>query len=358
MALRPAIPTTPRSTHAAPRRPTRLAWALALGWVAALLAILALYQFVGEEAWPVLLLLYLPRHVWLLPGLALLPAASRPGRRALLWPLGAGALLWLFPIMGFVLPGGAPAGGPALRVLTWNTTHAKDGVAGVRAVLDEARPDLVLFQWTSRLAEEALTGPGFEGWTVRRAGQFTIASRFPLGPIEGLGLPSGTGPPCAHAVVESPLGPLDVYSMRPQSARQELGATRSATRGLSLGERLTGLLEGATSGQFEDRTAFRDEQTRSVAEAVAAARHPVVLAGDSNLPDGSAVLRRHFGRLHDAFAEAGWGFGYTHPAKAPWMRLNRVLTTGELAAISVEVLGRRQAAHRPVVVVLTSRPGR
>ena len=71
----------------------RLLWIVALAWLALLGLLLASFAFVGENARPVLLLLYLPRHPWLAPGLLLLPFALRRGRRTLLVPLAAGALV-------------------------------------------------------------------------------------------------------------------------------------------------------------------------------------------------------------------------------------------------------------------------
>lgn len=324
----------------------RLLWIAALLWLALLGLLLALFSFVGENAWLVVLLLYLPRHPWLVPGLLLLPFALRKGRRGLLVPLAAGALLWLFPIMGFVLPHPVASGSQArLRVLSYNTTHTVDGVDSLRALARDTQADLVLFQWTSHEAEEALSGPGFEGWTVRRADQFTVASRFPILSLETAGVPAESGAPCAHAVLDTPIGPLDVIDIRPQSARYEIGAARH--RGIR--QRVRDLIADAWEGQAHERTLLREAQVRSIADEIARATHPVLVAGDTNLPGGSLYLRRYFGGMGDAFVEAGWGFGYTHPARLPWMRLDRVLLGPGLHAVSFEVLGRRVSGHRPVL---------
>jgi endonuclease/exonuclease/phosphatase (EEP) superfamily protein YafD len=318
----------------------------ALVWLALLGLLLALFAFVGENAWPVVVLLYLPRHPWLVPGLLLLPFALRRGRRALLVPLAAGALLWLFPIMGFVIPRPVASGSQArLRVLSYNTTHTVDGVESLRALVRDTQAELVLFQWTSHEAEEALSGPGFEGWTVRRADQFTVASRFRIRSLETAGVPTASGAPCAHAVLDTSLGPLDVINIRPQSARHEIGAARH----LGLRQRARELIADAWNGQARERTLLREAQVRSIAEEIARATHPVLVAGDTNLPGGSLYLRQFLGTMSDAFVEAGWGFGYTHPARLPWMRLDRVLLGPGLHAVSFQVLGRRVSAHRPVV---------
>jgi vancomycin resistance protein VanJ len=325
----------------------RLLWAAALLWLAALCAVLILFDRVGEHSWAVVLVLYAPRHLWILPGLALLPFALRRGRRALLWPLAAATLVWLFPLMGFVLPHQAPHSvGRTIRILSYNTTHGVDGPDSLRALLQETRPDLVLFQWSSHLADTALQGPGFEGWTVHHAAQFTVATRFPIVSIETGGVPSGSGPPCSHAIIDTPIGMLDVYDIRPQSAREEIGGLRH--RGLR--QRVRDVASGALSGRMGELASFREAQIRSIAAMVANASHPVLIAGDTNLPSGSLLLREYFGRFGDAFAQAGWGFGFTHPAKLPWMRLDRVLLGRELAASSFHVLPRRTSAHRAILV--------
>ncbi len=323
-----------------------LLWAAALLWLIMLGALLLLFPYVGEAAWQVVLLLYLPRHLWLLPGLLLLWPASRRGRRRILLPLGAGFLLWLFPVMGFVLPHlTTPAGGPRVRVLSFNTSHAVDGVDGLRALVLQTRADIALFQWTSHLVDEALSGPGFEGWSVQRRGQFTIATRYPLLSMEGVGLPSGSGPPCAHAVIDTPLGTLDVFNIRPQSAREEIGAKRNQ----GLRQRLRDFITDERADRFAGHASFREQQIRSIAEAIRKATHPILVGGDTNLPGSSLFLRKYFGSLQDVFAESGWGFGYTHPAKLPWLRLDRVLLGPGLRAVSFEVLARHVAGHRPIV---------
>lgn len=334
----------------AARKTETLLWSGALLWVLSLVALVALFRLLGERAWPVVLLLYLPRFPLVLPGLVLLPLALCRGRRALLVPLGVAFALWLFPLMGLALPGPArrPAG-PVLRLLSYNTGHLVDGPENIRALVLRTQADVVLLQWTSHLAEEALGGPQFAGWTVRRVAQFTVASRFPVLSLEAAGLPSGSGPPCAHAVLETPLGALDVFDIRPQSAREELGAGRH----LGLRQRLHLFLQEARSGRLAQSAKFREAQARSIAAAVATARHPVVVAGDTNLPGGSQFLVRYFGGLRDAFAEAGWGFGFTHPARLPWMRLDRVLLGDGLQAVSFEVLPRGASAHRPVLAALS-----
>lgn len=334
------------------RRGFRVLWGAALAWLAVLACLLALFRYVGETAWPVVLLLYLPRHAWVLPGLALLPFALRPGRRALLGPLVLGTLVWLFPLMGFVLPGLGPRPpGPTLRVLSYNALHAADGTEGLRALILENDPDLVLFQWTSHLAGEAMSGPDFQGWTVRRVGQFTVASHFPILSAEAIGVPVDFAP-AAHAVIDTPIGRMDVYNIRPKSAREELGATRR--RGL--GQRVRELVEEARSGRLAERASLRETQIRSIVAKAGKAPNLVLIAGDTNLPGGSLFAHRYFGGFQDAFEEAGLGFGFTHPARIPWLRLDRILLGRGLEAVSFRVLPQGASSHRAVLAEIARSP--
>ena len=347
---------TPANDHGTrPRRERlrlRILWAAALTWLGVLACLLALFRFVGETSWAVVPLMYLPRHAWILPGLLMLPPALRTGRRAAIWPLTVGALVWLFPLMGFVLPGLAPRPpGPTLRVLSYNTLHAADGAERLRALILEARPDLVLLQWTSRVAEEAMSGPGFEGWMVRRVGQFTVASQFPILSIEAIGAPADF-PPAAHAIVDTSIGRMDVYNIRPKSAREELGATRR--RGMV--QRLRELVQEKRSGRLGEMASFREAQTRTIIEEAGRARHLVLIAGDTNLPGGSLFAHRYFGGFQDAFEEAGLGFGFTHPARIPWLRLDRVLLGRGLEAVSFRVLPQGASSHRAVVAEIARSP--
>ncbi len=327
-------------------------WVAALTWLGVLACLLALFRFVGETSWPVVLLMYLPRHAWIVPGLALFPFALRRGRRAVVWPLALGALLWLFPLMGLVLPRLAPRpSGPTLRVLSYNTLHAADGAERLRALVLAHQPDVVLFQWTSHVAEEALRGPGFEGWTVRRSGQFTVASRFPVLSTEAIGDPADF-PPAMHAIVDTPIGTMDVYNIRPKSAREEIGATHR--RGMR--QRIRDLVAEARTGRLGEMASFREAQIRSIVEETGKARHLVLIAGDTNLPGGSLFSRRYFGAFQDAFAEAGLGFGFTHPARLPWMRLDRVMLGPGLEAISFQVLPRCASSHRAVLAEIVRSP--
>jgi hypothetical protein len=70
-----------------------------------------------------------------------------------------------------------------------------------------------------------------------------------------------------------------------------------------------------------------------------------MIVGDGNLPLQSPVRSRFLGDFHDGFAEAGLGFGYSYPAKLPFMRIDMLLSNDELAFKRVEVGRGRASDH-------------
>jgi endonuclease/exonuclease/phosphatase family metal-dependent hydrolase len=77
-----------------------------------------------------------------------------------------------------------------------------------------------------------------------------------------------------------------------------------------------------------------------------------VIVGDTNLPPLSGIGRRRFGAFRDAFEAVGFGFGYTFPAKLPWMRIDRVLAGPGVRFLSARVGARGASDHRSLRVDL------
>ena len=75
-----------------------------------------------------------------------------------------------------------------------------------------------------------------------------------------------------------------------------------------------------------------------------------VIAGDTNLPALSNVFHRYLSGYRDGFPSAGFGFGYTFPSNhVPWMRIDRILASGELSFVRFQV-GRSRASDHLCVV--------
>jgi hypothetical protein len=82
----------------------RLTAFVCYAYVAALLGMVLALRYVGEQFWMTGIAMYLPRVVFGLPCLVLIPLVLRLGLLRLLWTQLAAALLVVFPLMGLVLP--------------------------------------------------------------------------------------------------------------------------------------------------------------------------------------------------------------------------------------------------------------
>ncbi|MBO0700385.1 MAG: endonuclease/exonuclease/phosphatase family protein, partial [Zavarzinella sp.] len=266
---------------------------------------------VGEAWWLGTLLLYAPRWPVLIP-LAPLGEAAAVWRRRALVPLAAAGLAWLWWGMGFVV-GGAPAErvwpADGLVVMTWNADGAVRDREEFRALLEAEAPDVVLLQEFNS-ADDGAFGPG---WTVVHSpGGVSAAARHRLTFVTELP-PNTFRRPGAAAVFEVglPHGPVRLLNVHLPTARPGLEDV--------LTRRQSGLAE------LKAVTADQDDASEAARVLVAAPPQPMVVAGDFNLPPESRVFRRHWGDLPDAFARAGFGFGWTKETSWHGARIDHVL---------------------------------
>lgn len=313
----------------------------------------ALVGYFGE-IWPATTLaLYLPRLPLLIPLAALLPALHRVGARRLLGAHVAAGLMVVGPIMGLHAsrPKQPAAGTPRLRVLSYNVWYGHLGNEAIRDEVTPWSPDVVVLQAMRSSVEEFCRRDLFKGWHIESTGEFLVASRFPI-VASDRPLPDADGLPLGHAryTIDSPLGLIDVYATHPMSPRPGLEALR--------GKGLRRVLREGVPEQAEDRvdqnTWGRERQVILLGKAAAASKHPVIIAGDTNLPERSRIYREQLARWQDGFVEAGLGYGYTYPANKlrPWLRIDRILAGPELAFTSFSVGGRGGSDHCPVIADL------
>jgi endonuclease/exonuclease/phosphatase (EEP) superfamily protein YafD len=120
-------------------------------------------------------------------------------------------------------------------------------------------------------------------------------------------------------------------------------------------ERLT-RIGGSILANADDRA----RQLRVVVDDARRSALPVIIAGDTNLPELSMVLARTFAGFQDAFGEVGSGFGYTFPANrrrlGPWMRIDRIFVSQALRVLDFTTLSPAGSDHLPVLAVLQRSP--
>ena len=321
-----------------------------------LVAVVLVLPLVGERWWGTTALLYLPRFGFGLPLPVVILALALFGPRRLLWALPVPLLVLLFPIMGLRLglaatfsPG--EPGRPVVRLLSYNVGATDDPDEIVQAIRSAA-PDVVVIQEHTASLEEVL-GTALPGFARHSDGQFAIASRYPIEDVflpPTLEIPGSRRPRSARFVryrLKTPLGPVHLYNVHPVSPRNGLEEARGD--GLLHGLKQGRLADSEGIKRMKDNSVLRQRQVETFAADAVRSPHPAVIAGDTNLPDGSLILRRALGGFSDGFARAGRGFGYTYPADRPWMRIDRILTDGRLAVDRFRVLPRQGSDHRAVL---------
>ena len=195
--------------------------------------------------------------------------------------------------------------------------------------------------------------------TVRLSTQFLVATRFPISsaidPEKLLYAGKMRSPSWIGQVVETPLGPIALYDVHPLSPREGLVALRG--NGLKH-EVLSGRGFSESSQELVNvNSGLRALQVADVAEAASRATHPVLIAGDTNLPGWSLVLHRTFGRYQDGFEKAGLGFGYTFPTvRGPWMRIDRMFASDELRFVGFQVGDSSASDHHCIVADVQRTP--
>jgi endonuclease/exonuclease/phosphatase (EEP) superfamily protein YafD len=328
----------------------------AFAYPIALLGALGLLRIVGERHWLTSVALYLPQIAFLAP-LPFISAGLLLVRlRGLLWTQVLAALIGLFPLMGLVLPlpTFGTGGATSVRILSFNVNSGYAGYEAVgRGILAES-PDIVLVQELSTSPQPLVDLLKAHYGTVETSTQFLIASRFPV--------ESTTDPPRIpyygklHAprflryTVDTSIGRLVIYNVHPTSPRGGFYALRG--RGL-LRETLSGrLLAAENAASLQENSGLRSLQVKEFSDLAAAESDPTLLAGDTNLPNGSPLLRRYLSRYDDGFTRAGFGFGYTFPSSHPWMRLDRILATPDLRFTGFSVDCAGLSDHRCVVAAI------
>lgn len=82
---------------------------------------------------------------------------------------------------------------------------------------------------------------------------------------------------------------------------------------------------------------------------------PVILCGDLNSTPNNRVYHILSGRLRDAFAEAGTGWGMTYHARLPAVRIDYVFVSEEWEVVAARVQEAHLSDHLPLLVTLRLR---
>jgi endonuclease/exonuclease/phosphatase (EEP) superfamily protein YafD len=311
------------------------------------------------DVWWLELLRYVPYPVFLLPAVLALALSFALGRR---WRFAAALALGLVltVIMGLAV-GWADAGSVRVRVMTYNVKawlaeHQNGGFAALAWEVALQDPDILVMQDAGELSaahdeNPQTASPVFAGRQVYAAGQYIVASRFPLRACHVAQIPYGGEEHTYVRCIVTPRGiDVDLVTAHLKSPRDGLNATRH--------ERLEGL------DDWRRNFSHRLTQATRLAADVSVRQRPLILAGDLNAPESSPVVQRLLDHgLRDAFSSAGRGYGYTHghslKPHISFLRIDHILVSREIGVYDSFTGGKDASEHRPVIsdLLLQREPG-
>lgn len=300
---------------------------------AGVLAVLAWYLHEASDATPLgMLLAFAPRWALVLPWLLLVVFGWFRSKRLALASLLAAAATAV-TVAGFQVPSTKRSAGPALRLVTYNTDGSREMSGRVAKDLAAWDADVVVFQdCPARLAEALRKSNAGQ---VKAVNELCLITRMPIRHFAAMAMPARDDrrTRAVRVDLETPGGLVTVVGVHFPSPRTALNAARL---------RNFRLLPRSIEHRAQISGAVHEWSARSP--------HPVIVAGDFNMPHGSVLLRRDWSAWRDAFSESGWGFGHTMRVGPFSVRIDRVLVPASLVAERARVLSGYPSEHQPLVV--------
>jgi vancomycin resistance protein VanJ len=316
---------------------------LVVSWLTTLAAVVVV-QWFGDRTAIGTLAMFAPRHLTPLPWLPIIALALFASWRLAL--LGAaGLLVTLFGVSGFVAPRPSGSATPALRVVTYNTDGSYELARRLPGDVQAWDADVIAMIDCRRPVAEAAAG--VPGYTLTLAPFACLLTRhrvlrhvyMPPAVGQRLQLAGATRGGRVHRVDLDVRGEeVSVYIVHLETPRTALWAAR----------------------QFDLSKLAFNANLRSadsnLASTVVDRRSPNLLVlGDFNLTVESAIYRRDWADLTNAFSATGGGFGHTMFAGRHRVRIDHVLAGPAWRPIRTRVLNGYPSEHQPVVVDLHKR---
>ncbi len=342
------------------RRLRRAFSAAALAFPVFWIAFLVFLDYAAETTPFTAFLIYLPPLLWAMPPAGLLALCLLlQSRRAA--ALNAAALGFvLFAYMDFHLHVPRPRAAATLTLLTNNT--GQDAGTSPQAFIEAADPDVIVFE-DRRYYPKLMADPRRPH---RVLGEFIVFSKFPILDLRfppGLVYGRGRHPFAVRAEIALPSGRrIAVYAFHLPSPRRGIEALRGEGFRCEL-KHGGGLLSPKNWQRFQAVTRARIRAGEKLARTLEQEKLPWIAAGDMNTPDHGILYRVFARRFTDAFARAGFGYGFTFPGRTrnplalggPWMRLDYIFASPEWRPRFCRVEPARPSQHRAVVARLVLR---
>jgi vancomycin resistance protein VanJ len=263
-------------------------------YVAFVLGLWGWIQWSPAESWPSHLFLYGPRWIVAVPVLVLVPLAVWLRSSWTVVALVASAVgcitIWGWNVpVGKLWPGDAGAR-PKLRLLTCNVQYGDLRTGDLAKLIREVQPDLVLLQECDLKNLPSVLGQ--EGWHVRSATEFCLASRLPIERFETLRRPDKSYRIVAvRAALVWSGQRISIVAVHLMTPRDGLEAVISAP------------LRGLTT--FREVAAVQRFESGMVRRWVEECPDSIVVAGDFNLTVEHPLYRHDWSGYTNAFSRAG-----------------------------------------------------
>lgn len=312
--------------------------------LAGALSALGLMYLAGDRWWPGTLLLFGPRWMLAPPLFVLIPLAlwRRP---KLLIPLLLSTTIVSGPLMGLKWSFSEIKKPQSLvvRILTCNVRTGNFDPRSLARLIREKGIDLVALQECPPSVKLNLPS----GWHSAQTGVIAILSRFEINAADPHldRHPPHVWPrhsllPCT---VHTPQGSFFFHSVYLPSPRY--GLQRILDRKTGIAPRKADLLSLETEN--------RRNVARNVRNALHTEGHPVILAGDFNMPVESTIYRETWSDFANAFSVVGRGYGWTfrdRPYGVPLdVRIDHILTANGATPLTCEIGPDIGSDHLPVI---------
>jgi len=313
---------------------------IALLFAAITLLLVLVLHTVADDWWPATILLFLGRWPWLLVAVpaGLLTLVAKRWRAVLIALVTS--VIGLTGIMEFSFGTGrlvaaAESEGP-IRIITFNMNG---DVAGplITGLIRGWEPDVIAIQECGGNTRQSLLDlPGYNA----DIGTTCLLTRYPIVAIDSMRrdnfLAAGGAAWVKRYRLKGPRGEFDFTNVH-------LDTPRRAFEALMTGQ-------SDATGTITGKTAVRDLESQLARRWVDSGRGPGIVAGDFNMPTESAIFRKHWSTLTDAFGHVGFGFGYTRLAGWIRLRIDHVLVDDAWVIKTARVLPDYGSDHLPVMV--------
>lgn len=227
---------------------------------------------------------------------------------------------------------GSPSG-PTLRVLTCNVHGRALDPAALRKLIAQTAPDIVALQEFSPRLRQAVFAD--DPWFFDSRGELFLASRYPILDAREITGPKWHSGAAVMYRIELPGHAIRFCNLHLASPHGSFDSV--------LGR------EPAAHDRVQANIAARLDESLALSEQAGAAGASALLAGDFNMPCDSAIYRACWGHFSDAFASAGFGFGYTYRIHRTAVRIDHILSGQEWRCRSCRVVPTVGSPHRPLI---------